>query len=386
MKGTILALAVAGALMLAGCGGGSRGASMAGGASPTPTPTFGPGPIPLPPGHTLQTGTVTIPADESLPVREADGMETVIRCSAGSENCRITVAADGTVTLLAGSLRIEIQGVRVVTPTTPTTPPDDGGDQFAHPVIEPPAVEPPLVDWRELPSLIGRMNHRTHARASDFPGATCDGGVAACQAVVKEMLANAKPLTELLTEARREEWALSVGSIEGWFEEDRPGPRRYWGRWLSNSIFILEETPRPSGESSPSDFYSLNTYARMISMGIMDTTPVVGVYRGKTMMYQGSVGQFELTYTRGATGGQLNLEIDFPTPGYPVTWSNIPVDNEGAFDNGIRQITPVDGPGRVEGRFYQGGEVGGIFVNRPRSAYTAYHFGAFGGKLVPDGP
>ena len=164
MKGRIAALAVAGALMLAGCGGGSKSASMAGGPSPTPTPTppptptFGPGSIiPLPQGHTLQTGTITIPADESLPVREADNEKTVIRCSAGSENCRITVAADGTVTLIAGSLRIEIQGVPVV--TTPPIPPV----QVETPPTPPTMVyESPLVSWRELPALVDRYDHWTH--------------------------------------------------------------------------------------------------------------------------------------------------------------------------------------------------------------------------------
>ena len=381
MKGMVLAVAVAGALMLAGCGGGGKGASMTD--PPTPTPTFGPGTIPLPQGHTLQTGTIR--AGESLPVRETDGMQTVVRCSAGSENCRITVAADGTVTLVAGSLRVEIVGLPVVTPTTPTTPttpPDDGGDQFAHLV-----VEAPLIDWRELPTLVGRMNHRTQLRSSDFPGLSCDGGVADCQAVVKEMLANARKRTE----AEDEIWVEIGVDTEGWFTAaDRliplpgtPYTREYWGGWLNNSIFIVEQTARPAGKGSPPDFDSGNTWTRMISMGIRDTNPVVGVYRGNAVMVNGH-GHFELTYTRGATGGQLNLEIDFPASGYPVTWSNIPVDNEGAFDNGIQQITPADGPGKVEGRFYQGGEVGGVFVNKSPIYY--HHFGAFGGKLVPDGP
>ena len=128
MKTMILAAVLAIALMLAaaGCGGGSKGGSVAGMPSggepstPTPTQTYGPGTVPLPTGHTLQTGT-TIPAGESRTVGEADGMETVIRCTAGSENCRFTVAADGTVTLIAGSLRIEIVGIRV-TPLSPRIP------------------------------------------------------------------------------------------------------------------------------------------------------------------------------------------------------------------------------------------------------------------------
>ena len=126
MKTVILAVVLAIALMLAaaGCGGGSKGGSVAGmpsgGEPSTPTPqTYGPGTVPLPTGHTLETGT--LPVGGSRTVGETDGMETVIRCTAGSENCRFTVAADGTVTLIAGSLRIEIVGIRV-TPLSPRIP------------------------------------------------------------------------------------------------------------------------------------------------------------------------------------------------------------------------------------------------------------------------
>ena len=417
MKGTIIALAVAGALSLAGCGGGSKGASMAGGASPTPTPTFGPGPIPLPQGHTLQTGTITIPADESLPVREADNEKTVIRCSAGSENCRITVAADGTVTLLAGSLRIEIQGVRVVTPTTP------------HPiVIEPPSrqgsysgrwrgsrapitVERPLIDWQELPTLVSRMNSRTQVRSNDFPGPSCDGGVVDCQAVVKDRLATAAeqawiqeygavpldgPCESTCFREVKIDRFIGVG-FEGIVPGSHTGTARnpnYYGAWLDNSIFMVESPAKPDGlpvvPPEPHGYFSggphgTNLWKRAISMGIKDTNPVVGVYRGRALA-DGSLGSFELTYERGATEGQLSMQIYFPwewLEGRPAIWSNISVDNEGAFDNGIQASGNVAGPNKLEGRFYQGGEVGGVFVYGRKSHNSA---GAFGGKLVPDGP
>ena len=367
MKGTILALAVAGALMLGGCGGGgSRSVSMT--PTPEPEPTLTPAVIAgLPEGHSLESGT--IPVGQSETVYGSGGVRVVAMCTGA--DCAIEVSDNGIATVTGGRVTISV-----------TTPEPTGEDQFAHL-----AVEPPLVDWRELPTLIGRMNHRTQVRSSDFPGLSCDGGVADCQAVVKEMLANARKRTE----AEDEIWVEIGIDTEGWFTADKPislpgtpYSREYWGGWLNNSIFIVEQTGRPDGEGSPPDFDSGNTWTRMISMGIRDTNPVVGVYRGSAVMPLGSVGHFELTYTRGATGGQLNLEIDFPASGYPVTWSNIPVDNEGAFDNGIQQITPADGPGKVEGRFYQGGEVGGVFVNKSPIYY--HHFGAFGGKLVPDGP
>ena len=71
----------------------------------TPTPSYGPGTIPLPTGHTLVSGT--IPAGETRTVLESGNRRTTIRCTAGRGNCRFTVAADGTVTLIAGNLQIE---------------------------------------------------------------------------------------------------------------------------------------------------------------------------------------------------------------------------------------------------------------------------------------
>ena len=388
MKSTILALAVTGALMLAGCGGGSKSASIAGGPSPTPTPTpaptptFGPGTIPLPKGHTLQTGTIS--AGESRTVREANGMETVVRCSAGSENCRITVAADGTVTLIAGSLRIEIRGIRVVTPTTPPPP-------TTQPV---PVFESPLVSWRELPALVDRYDHWTQIQSSDFPGTSCDDGVTACRTLVKSMLATATEETEVRGWDGRERFGGRAASWLGklFSLEDSQGGG-YYGGWLDNSIFIAQRTYRVTGlppgvrETYFNDGND-SSFLRMISTGIRDTQPVTGVYRGDAIDVSGvNGGYFELKYTSGATGGQLSAMITVPFYlDTPMTWANVPVDNNGEFDNGVR---PADhhetGPNQLTGRFYQGGEVGGVFVyNRVGNLVRVY--GAFGGKLSPDGP
>ena len=121
----LMALAVAGVLMLAGCGGGgSKGGSAAGMPSTptptTPTRTYGPGPIPLPTGHTLETGSLR--AGQPRTVKETDGVRTTIRCTAGSANCSFRVHEDGTATLIAGNIEIEIVGVPTVTPPTTTLP------------------------------------------------------------------------------------------------------------------------------------------------------------------------------------------------------------------------------------------------------------------------
>ena len=399
MKTMILAAVLAVALMLAGCGGGSKGGSVAGIPSgggtptpttPTPTPeptrTYGPGTVPLPTGHTLETGT--LPVGRSRTVGEADGMETVIRCTAGSENCRFTVAADGTVTLIAGSLRIEIVGIRV-TPTTPTP---------TTPTPPTPVVETPLITWRELPTLVDRMTHRTELRSRSFAGPSCDDGVTACQAVVKTLLANA-------TENRREEFSsLSfAGRVKKsapmrWFSGRRTFEIEYtyngvtyprdvteyfYGAWLDNSIFIASDGPILHPYSSEADaYFGRAAGARYLSMGIRDTDPVTGVYRGLSVTNGNNNGTFELNYTSSATGGQLDMTLRNHIHN-TYTWMNVSVDNEGYFDNDITKSDGVLGANKLEGRFYQGGEVGGVYSYRLGQNPNAdlFGYGAFGGKL-----
>ena len=426
MKTMILAAALAGALMLAGCGGGSKGGSVAGipsggePSTPTPTPeptrTYGPGTVPLPTGHTLETGT--LPAGGSRTVGETEGMETVIRCTAGSENCRFTVAADGTVTLIAGSLRIEIVGIRV-TPTTPTPPPT------------PPTrvIEPPLVSWGKLPALVDRMTHRTELRSVHFPGTSCDDGVTACQAVVKDLLADATEQTgRASSPVKRFSGRRTVETTYIWLGESHPyfgepgdavpydRHEKFYGGWLDNSIFLVWKanhytygrTPYEGGDP----YFSWggtgfnDSATRYISMGIRDTNPVTGVYRGETIMSISSEydtprrGTFELNYTSDATGGQLDFTIgSYFSREDPITWSNVSVDNEGYFDNDVRipnyDVEPIRtrgrqtaGPKKLEGRFYQGGEVGGVFsyADSEGGHEPSNLYGAFGGKLVPANP
>ena len=389
MKTMILAVALGGALLVAGCGGGSKGGSVAGmpsgGGTPTPQ-TYGPGrTIPLPTGHTLETGTIPAGGSRTV-VREADGMETVVRCTAGSENCRITVAADGTVTLIAGSLRIEIVGVRVVTPTTPpVTPPTR-------------VIEYPLITWRELPTLVDRMTHRTELRSKSFAGSSCDDGVTACQAVVKTLLANATEV-DLSGPWARYSWGGRVKSASPmkWFSW-REGDTEHYGAWLDNSIFISSYDPfsnDPDALNYPineaDDYFSSSARTqRYLSMGIRDTNPVTGVYRGVALTGASPNGinvvdLFELTYTSSATGGQLDMTTRYSGANY--TWTNVSVDNEGYFNNDITRSDGVRGGNKLEGRFYQGGEVGGVYSLRvhqdpsPNSYLDSLRHGVFGGKL-----
>ena len=111
MKRMLMALAIAGVLMLAaGCGGGgSKGGSVAGMPStPTPTPTTPtpePEPTPepvtgLPEYHTLETGTIR--ASNTRIILEANGMRTTVTCPPEGDDCMVTVASDGTATFTGG--------------------------------------------------------------------------------------------------------------------------------------------------------------------------------------------------------------------------------------------------------------------------------------------
>ena len=396
MKTMILAVALAGALLVAGCGGGgSRGASMAGmpsgGEPSTPTPTtpqtYGPGrTIPLPTGHRLQTGT-TIPAGGSRTVEEPGGSRTTIRCTAGSENCRVRVAEDGTVTLITGNLQIEIVGLPdIPPPTPPVTPP-----------VTPPTrvIEPSLPTWEQLPTLVDRMNHRTELRSKASAGSSCDDGVTACQAVVKTLLANVRErygATGYFEGRRNFEIEYTVDGVTSSTAEFET----FEGHWLDNSIFIAADATAyirslPGNEYVDAYFDSSDPSLLLLSMGIRDTNPIRGVYRGFSVGPDYHQGSFELTYTSGATGGQLDMTLNTSIPYTGTyTWTNVSVDNQGYFDNNITRDDRVLGANKLEGSFYQGGEVGGVYSYRSGQNWddsdSFFVYGAFGGKLVPDTP
>ena len=359
MKGITLALAVAGALMLAGCGG-SKSVSMT--PTPTPTRTLGPGAIPLPTGHTLVSGT--IPTGETRTVREADGMRTTVRCSTGSENCIITVADDGTVTLIAGSLRIEIEGITVVTPTTP-----------------PPAPFPRVnTTWEQLPSLVDSMADYGIWSAS-YPFPTLASNIKLALKVILDAA------TEPTGTMRRFQGTRTVqldggDSVTGSF----------WGGWLDNSIFLVENIPGRNFVNSRGDV--LTRWRRQIAAGI-ESTPATwrsgrGVYRGEAVDVNGNWGTSEVTYTRSAAyTGFLDLTIDIPAHRHrgTMSWENIPVDIDGPFDHTIPEVPGlIPGPNRVRGQFYQGGEVEGVFTYRWSHVTGDNVKGAFGAKLIPASP
>ena len=418
-----MTLAVAGVLMLAGCGGGSKSASMTGPRTPTPTP--GSGTIPLLSGQALEAGT--IPAGESRTVGEANGMETVVRCSADGENCIITVAADGTVTLIAGSLRVEIGGItitvapRTPTPTPPPTPtptlppsnlpgttsispgesrtvgeadgirtvatcPPDGSvcvftvakdgslsftggtPTFTTVPLTIPGGGTAGTTWEQLPTLIDRMETHHQLRSDDFPGPSCDDDTMGCQAIIKSMVESATEPTGAMQRFQGTRTVQTDGgvSVTG----------NYWGGWLENSIFIAERLPR----LVPLDGHT--HWHRLISMGIRNRDPVAGVYRGDAVDREGNWGSSELNYTGGDAGGQLDLTINIQ-PHRAMRWSNIPVDNEGHFFTEVRYADNVVGPNMLLGLFYQGDEVGGVFSYRWSLAIGDDVSGAFGAKRTP---
>ena len=94
MKRTSLALAIAGALMLAGCSGEVAEIVQAI-RSPGGTPIRG-----LPTGHLLTSRI--LPAGNTITIGETGGVRTTLTCPAGGANCNITVFADGSATSTGG--------------------------------------------------------------------------------------------------------------------------------------------------------------------------------------------------------------------------------------------------------------------------------------------
>ncbi len=396
MKTTILAAVLAVALMLAGCGGGSKGGAGAGMPSTqtptTPRPTVRVVPLSVPGEPETPAVAVEIP-DNTVRInpgqtREVSvgGRSVSVRCPSGGASCHVGVHEGSLWYRLDGAIPFALAGLPS-TPT-PTTPPTR--------VIEPPLT--PLITWRELPTLVDRMTHRTELRSKSFAGSSCDDGVTACQAVVKTLLANA-------TENGREEyhifsWAgrvlrsapvktfagrrtFEIEYISGGVTYPRDVTEYFNGGWLDNSIFIVSAGPVLHPYSNEADdYFGRGAGARHLSMGIRDTNPVTGVYRGVALNTGNGFGTFELNYTSGATGGQLDMTLRDQVHNR-YTWTNVSVDNEGYFDNDITRSDRVLGGNKLEGRFYQGGEVGGVYSYREgqNPNVDSFRYGAFGGKL-----
>ena len=241
-----------------------------------------------------------------------------------------------------------------------------------------PAPEPTMTTWEQLPGVVDTMDRRTQFRSRDLPGPSCNDSVSDCQAAVKSLLAAA---TEPTGTTRRLQGTRTVQTDGGVSVTGN-----YWGAWLDNSIFIAETINRPE----PSDTGS-TIYVRYISMGIRDTNPVAGTYRGEAVDRDGNWGTSELTYTSadtGERGGQIGMAINIPAhSGVGIMrWPNFSFDGSSHFDNGIRNADNVVGPNILAGRFYQGGEVGGVFVYRRSLTIGDSIGGAFGAKRTPDTP
>ena len=432
----LMALAVAGVLMLvAGCGGGSKGGSVAGmpsggGGTPTtpiPPPTTTPTPIAgLPDVHTLTSGT--IPAGGTMVIGR--GSFIYISCPSGGADCVITVADDGSATYTGGTPTItrapdpdptagpgvplfglptghtlESRTIAagatvtigtnaevscpaggeacVITVSAGGTARSTGGTPIVivtiiltrpTPGVGTPGGGTTPVTWEQLPSLVDRMDYMESVYKDEYPVPLQCRTVTDCQSVAKILLAAA---TEPTGTGRRFRGTRTLQTAGGdSFTET------YWGAWLDNSIFIVQNA---SIRLHPETGERIGSREHVrFSMGIRNRNPVAGVYRGGAVDREGNWGTSELTYTGGATGGQLDLEIDGAA--WPVMrWSDVPVNDSGIFDNNISydEDAPV-GPRKLKGSFYQGGEVGGSFSYKQFPPPSAGHIsGAFGAKRTP---
>ncbi len=269
MKTMILAVALAGALLVAGCGGGSKGGAGAGMPSTqtptTPRPTVRvvrlsvPGEPETPAVHVeIPDNTVRINPGQTREV-SVGGRSVSVRCPSGGASCHVGVHEGSLWYRLDGAIPFALASL----PSTPTTPPTR---VIEPPLVTTPVIESPLVSLGELPALVDRMNHRTEMRSVHFPGtSSCDDGVAACQAVVKTAIAD---MTTAIADGREGSWG------EIFVRSPRSNLRIHMGDWLENSIYIYSQGWWDRHGDSPE---------RAISMGIRDTTPVTGVYRGKAV-------------------------------------------------------------------------------------------------------
>ena len=180
-----------------------------------------------------------------------------------------------------------------------------------------PTPEPTSTTWEQLPSLVDSMDRKENqgkAAPTEFPGWGCDIGFRTCQAEVKAMIAAATEQTPItrwppvynIGTIRRFQGTRTVQTNDG-----NSFTHNYWGGWLENSIFIAG-TIGPV----PAEPLIRTPWTTSTTMGIKDTNPVTGRYRGHAVDMVGNWGTSELTYTSGGTGGG-HFSLTLAIPGTP---------------------------------------------------------------------
>ena len=239
------------------------------------------------------------------------------------------------------------------------------------------APEPSMLTWELLPTMIPLINASVSTASSNFPYQVDHSDTS----VIFPVFLDAA--TEPTGTMRRFRGTRTLQ-----LEDGRSVTGNFWGGWLNNSIFLVENIP------GRNEVNLLPYWRREIAAGIINRdnreVPVTGVYRGDAVDGEGNWGTSELNYTGTIDRGQLDLTIDIPAHRHrgTMSWSNIPVFNRDIYSYTFNHSVPfrIIGPNSLSGSFYQGGEVGGRFNYRWSLATEDSVRGAFGAKLTPDEP
>ena len=309
MKGTIFALA--GALMLAGCGGGGKTASMT--PTPAPTPTVLSA---LPEGHSLESGT--IPVGRSQTIYDSGGVRVVATCTGA--DCAIEVSDSGVATVTGGRVTISVTGPTLTTGTPTTGTPTTGTPTTGTPTTPgtpTPGMPPPV-------PVVG-----------DFTPEEWES-------LLPELSTWVLPFPELprVTLPRPEGAVLppSEGDMVLW--EDPSGSRLSWldRPWRDNTHFGYEFRTEPLS--------------------------FTGTYEGKAFLYyRGTDFLYPGTSSLQYDGGGIDLTIDIPGA-FNNTWEDMTVvavdpnlpDNRLMWDRGIRPPERTPGGELTYGYIFHGSD------------------------------
>ena len=367
-------LAVAVALMLAGCGGGGSSplAGMPGGGPELVASGGGTGPV-------ARVGegdgtSPTAPGDGS----EGGGTGPVARVGEGGGTGDDGISWDQ----FLERLEWMSDGIRHSHPTR----------QTVQDLLE--AEEGDYEDEQDI--LYGNTHvWNYHNRPSpQISGISCKGGSQAC-AVMKSRI----------TAARELPGQRFQGTLQSFVEDDPGSSLQFYGGWLDNSVFyagtaslLLDETFSLGVSGDVLVAQSIGrplTPSSIEDQGIRDE--FVGVYRGEAVDMQGNWGTSEVN---------LAFKLNVPTPQHPdqesgtATVVDLTIDipaygkrswrDEGslgwAFSEFTHMVPPEwaigvgNGGSHMDGKFYDGKEVGGVFQFLHAGDLVK---GAFGAKKVP---